>query len=122
MKTRLPQNLTAILSLSVVLSACSTVKPVANPNLIPTTVEIRVTVPYDCGVPPGIDPLSMRDVEFEAVEADGVKYFGLTAEQYQMLGLNTSDWIAASKQMKAQRNHYRDCIERSQETVDEDTQ
>ena len=112
---RRPLNLTAILSLCAALSACGGNRTVPNPNLTPTTVEVVVMVPYDCGVPPAIDPVKMRDVVFEPVEAEGIKYFGLTAEQYQFLGMNTSDWLAASKQMKAQRNHYRDCITRSQQ-------
>lgn len=119
MKTKLPQNLTAILSLAVLLSACGGNRTVANPDLMPTPIEVRVVVPYDCGVPPAIDPVTMRDIEWDIQNVNGVALYTLSVNDYQMLGLNTSDWIAASKQLKAQRNHYRNCIARSKESTDE---
>ncbi len=114
---RRPLNLTAILSLCAALSACGGNRTLPNPNLTPTTVEVVVTVPYDCGVAPASDPVVMRDVEWDIQNVDGVALYTLSVNYYRMLGLNTSDWIAASKQLKAQRNHYRDCITRSQQEV-----
>jgi len=59
----------------------------------------------------------MRDVVWDIIEMDDVDYFALTVDDYKALGLNTSDWIAASREMRAQRDFYRDCIIRSQQEI-----
>jgi hypothetical protein len=46
-----------------------------------------------------------------------VVFFALTVDDYKALGLNVSDWIAASREMRLQRDFYRDCIVRSQKEV-----
>jgi len=62
----------------------------------------------------------MRDVVWDIIEMDDVDYFALTVDDYKALGLNTSDWIAASREMKLQRDFYRDCIKRSQEETQDE--
>ena len=62
----------------------------------------------------------MRDIVWEILELDDEAFFALTVDDYKALGLNVSDWIAASREMREQRDFYRDCISRSQkETHDE---
>ena len=110
-----------ILSLSAALSACGGNRTIPSPDLTSTSVEVIVTVPYDCGVAPAIDPVRMRTINWDLMTVDDTALYTLTVDDYKLLGMNTSDWIAASKQMKAQRTHYRDCITRSQQEVqDED--
>lgn len=109
-----------LISLSAALSACSSVQGIPNPDLTPTPVLVTVTVPYACGVTPASDPVKMRSIHWDLRTIDDEALYTLTVADYQLLGLNVSDWLAASKQMKAQRDHYRDCITRSQkETQDE---
>ena len=106
-----------ILSLCAALSACGGNRTIPNPNLTSTSVEVVVTVPYECGVAPASDPVRMRTINWDLMTVDGTALYTLTVDGYKLLGLNTSDWIAASAQIKAQRNHYRDCITRSQQEV-----
>lgn len=87
--------------------------PVADDDFKPTPVTFTITVPYDCGTPPPVSGVTMRDVEWDIVEIDGVDYFTLTVGDYQALGLNLLDWLASTKQLLAQRDFYRDCIARS---------
>lgn len=62
----------------------------------------------------------MRDVIWDIIEMDDESYFALTVDDYKALGLNTSDWIAASREMKLQRDFYRDCIMRSQQEIQDE--
>ena len=91
--------------------------PVANPDFTPTPVTFNIQVPYRCGQPPSVGVVLMRDVVWDIIEMDDVDYFALTVDDHKALGLNTSDWIAASREMKAQRDFYRDCIKRSQQEI-----
>jgi len=100
----------ALLLILFLLFGCGTIP---DPDLKETPIEVTVFVPIDCGVPSAIDPVKMRDVVWDIKKIDGEYFYTLTVSDYQLLGLNVSDWIAASAQMKGQRNHYRDCIERS---------
>jgi len=109
-----------LISLSVALSACSSVRGIPNPDITPTPVEVRVMVPYGCGVAPAVDPVKMRSIHWDIMTINHQALYTLTVSDYQLLGMNVSDWLAASKQMKAQRNHYRDCIERSQTEIEEE--
>ena len=111
--------LVLILITMLALVGCAGNKP-ATGEFTPTPVEVVVTVPYECGQPPPVNVVIMRDVEWIPVEMDGIKYFALSADGYQALGLNTSDWLAASKQLKEQRDFYRECIERSQEDTNDE--
>lgn len=106
--------LVMILLLMLALVGCAGNKPVEG-EFDDTPVEIVVKVPYECGQPPPVSTVSMRTIEWVLVEIDGEDFFTLTVDDYKLLGLNTSDWIAASGEMKEQRNFYRECIERSQE-------
>lgn len=115
----LPTVLVLSLLLLVVLSGCAG-NDVADDNFKPTPVTFTVVVPYKCGQPPAIDHVLMRDINWDIITLDDLDLYTLTVADYQLLGLNTSDWIAASQQMKVQRNFYRDCIARSiKETQDE---
>ena len=100
-----------ILLFALALVGCAGNKP--KPDFEETPVEVVVKVPYECGQPPPLPVVSMRDIEWQIVEIDGEDFFTLTVDDYQALGMNTSDWIAASRKLKDQRNFYRDCIERS---------
>lgn len=101
---------------SLSLVACGAT-PVANPDFVPTPVTFNIQVPYLCGQPPSVGVVIMRDVIWDIIEMDDVDYFALTVDDYKALGLNTSDWIAASREMKLQRDFYRDCIVRSQQEI-----
>jgi len=106
-----------VLSLSLV--GCGAT-PVANPDFEPTPVTFNILVPYKCGQPPAVSMVIMRDVIWDFITLDDEDLVTTTIDGYKALGLNTSDWIAASFEMKEQRNFYRDCIMRSQqETQDE---
>jgi hypothetical protein len=102
--------------LSLTLVGCGAT-PVADPDFTPTPVTFTIQVPYRCGQPPSVGVVIMRDVVWDIIEMDDVDYFALTVDDYKALGLNTSDWIAASREMRAQRDFYRDCIVRSQKEI-----
>lgn len=95
------------------LTGCGWNKPKTGPEFDPTPVQVIVKVPYKCGQPPPIDVVMMRDINWDIITLDDIDLYTLTVADYQKLGMNTSDWIAASRQMKEQRNFYRDCIARS---------
>jgi hypothetical protein len=91
-----------------------------NPAFDPTPVQVVVKVPYRCGQPPPVDVVIMRDIDWDIITLEDVDLFTLTVDDYKFLGLNTSDWIAASAQMKEQRTFYRDCIMRSQKEIQDE--
>lgn len=109
-----------ILLLLLTLIGCASHNPV-NPNFDPTPVQIVVKVPYLCGQPPPVDVVIMRDINWDIITLEDIDLFTLTVDDYKSLGLNTSDWIAASAQMKAQRTFYRDCIVRSRKEIQDET-
>jgi hypothetical protein len=117
-----PAFLPILLLLALMLSAlvgCGSTE-VADPDFEPTPVTFNIKVPYICGQPPSIGVVLMRDVNWDIITLDDLDLFTLTVDYYKSLGMNTSDWIAASRELLAQRNFYRDCIMRSQqETHDE---
>ncbi len=104
--------------------------PVADSDFTPTPVTFNVQVAYSCGQPPPVSMVIMRDINWEIIEVDGLQFsqgsnmftgnlFTLTVDDYKFLGLNVSDWIAASAEMKEQRDFYRDCIVRSQKEIND---
>jgi hypothetical protein len=105
-----------VLLLLLVLSGCGGIK-VKDDDFVPTPVTFTIKVPYKCGQPPPITHVSMRDIDWDIITVEDVDLFTLTVSDYQLLGMNTSDWIAASKQLKEQRDFYRDCITRSQQEI-----
>lgn len=125
-----PLFLPVILMLTLVLFAlvgCSAT-PVAAPDFQPTDVTFYIKVAYQCGQPPAVRAVIMRDINWEVIDVAGVIFdegdepftgqlVTLTVDDYKLMGMNTSDWIAASGEMKDQRTFYRDCILRSQEEV-----
>lgn len=119
----------ALLTLLSLAGCGGFLKKPATGNLDPTPVQVVVKVPYLCGQPSPIDVVQMRDINWEIIEVvdllfdeNGEPYtgdlFALTVSDYQLLGMNTSDWIAATRQLKAQRDFYRDCIIRSREEIE----
>ncbi len=117
-----PMFLPVILMLTLVLFAlvgCGST-PVADDDFKPTPVTFNIKVAYECGQPPAVSIVTMRDVEFESFKVDGVEYLAMTIDDYRKFGMNISDWIAASAQSKEQRHFYRDCIERSQKEVQDE--
>jgi len=117
-----PLFLPVMLMLTVVLFAlvgCGAT-PVDDSDFVPTPVTFNIKVAYQCGQPPPVSVVVMRDVVWDIMTVEEIEFFALTVDDYKALGLNTSDWIAASGELKAQRDFYRDCIVRSQqETHDE---
>lgn len=114
----LPTVMILLFALTLI-AGCGGHKPKQG-NFDPTPVTVEVKVPYICGQPPPVDVVIMRDINWDIITLDDIDLYTLTVDDYKRLGLNTSDWIAASRQMKAQRDFYRDCIARSrQETYDE---
>ena len=125
-----PAFLPVILMLTLVLFAlvgCGST-PVADPDFKPTDVTFHIKVPYKCGQPPAVGVVIMRDINWEVIDVAGIIFdegdepftgqlVTLTVDDYKLMGMNTSDWIAASGEMKDQRTFYRDCILRSQEEV-----
>lgn len=118
-----PAFLPTVLVLSLlllVLTGCAGTKEVAAPDFEPTPVTFNILVPYKCGQPPAVSMVIMRDVIWDFITLDDEDLVTTTVDGYKALGLNTSDWIGASFEMREQRNFYRDCITRSQqETHDE---
>ncbi len=102
------------LLLVLVFVAGCTSKPIPAPDFTPSPIDVIVTVPYFCGVPPAVDPVNMRSINWDIMTVDDVDLYTLTVSDYSLLGLNVSDWLTASWQMKLQRDFYRDCITRSQ--------
>lgn len=92
--------------------------PVADDDFTPTPVTFTTKVAYECGQPPAVAVVKMRDVVWDIITVEDVDLYTLTVSDYQKLGLNTSDWLAASKQLKVQRNFYRDCIARSKKDIE----
>lgn len=117
-----PMFMPVILMLTLVLFAlvgCGST-PVADDNFTPTPVTFNIKVAYKCGQPPSVSVVIMRDVTWDIIEMDDEAFFALTVDDYKALGLNTSDWIAASREMRSQRDFYRDCIKRSQEETQDE--
>ena len=112
-----PAFLPVMLMLTLVLFAlvgCGAT-PVDDSDFVPTPVTFNIVVPYQCGQPQSVSVVVMRDVVWDIITVNEKDLFTLTVDDYKALGLNTSDWIAASGEMRAQRDFYRDCIVRSQE-------
>lgn len=105
-----------ILLFMLALVGCAGHEP-AKGEFEETPVTIEVKVPYLCGQPPPVDVVIMRDINWDIITLDDIDLYTLTVDDYKALGLNTSDWIAASRQMKEQRNFYRDCIIRSRQEI-----
>ena len=128
-----PMFMPVILMLTLVLFAlvgCGST-PVADTDFKPTDVTFHIKVPYKCGQPPSVGVVVMRDINWEVIEVEnlvldkgGEPFTGqlvtLTVDDYKALGMNTSDWIAASGEMKDQRTFYRDCIKRSQQEINDE--
>lgn len=91
--------------------------PVANSDFVPTPVTFNIKTSYNCGQPPPVNVVLMRDVAFDIITVDDENFFALTVDNYKALGMNVTDWVAASRQMRAQRDFYRDCIKRSQQEI-----
>lgn len=106
----------ATLLILFLLMGCSSIP---DPDLKETPIEVQVYVPINCGVAPAVDSVEMRDIFWKIQIIDGKAFYTLTVSDYQLLGLNVSDWLAASGQLKGQRNHYRDCIDRSRKVNSE---
>lgn len=115
-----------ILLLMLALVGCAGNKP--KPDFEETPVEVVVKVPYECGQPSPVPAVSMRDIRWEIIEVENIvlnegdepftgELYTLSVDDYKALGLNTSDWIAASAGMRGQRDFYRLCIERSQKDI-----
>lgn len=125
-----PAFLPVILMLTLVLFALSGcgANDVRDDDFKPTPVTFNIKVPYKCGQPPSVGVVIMRDINWEVIKVEGLvldegdepftgELVTLTVDDYKALGKNTSDWLAASKEMKDQRTFYRDCIERSQKEI-----
>ena len=105
-----------LLSILSLLIGCGAT-PVDDSDFKPTPVTFNIKVAYRCGQPPPVSLVIMRDVVWQILALDDEDFFALTVDDYKALGLNTSDWIAASREMRAQRDFYRDCIVRSQKEI-----
>ncbi|MEK0324246.1 MAG: hypothetical protein QQN63_00950 [Nitrosopumilus sp.] len=106
-----------LLTAAMGIVGCSSAPPVPN-NVAPVIVEVARYIAYECGVPPAIVPLTMLDVEWDvATDVNGEEQFMLTPQQYENLGKNVSEILAKSKQLKAQRNFYVECIESSRDAL-----
>ena len=105
-----------LLTAAMGIAGCSSTPPV--PNVAPVIVEVARYIAYECGVPPAIVPLTTLEVEWDvAPDINGDDRFMLTPQQYENLGKNVSEILAKSKQLKAQRDFYSDCILASQEAL-----
>jgi len=105
-----------VLFMLAVLCGCGAT-PVDDSDFKPTPVTFNIMVPYSCGQPPPVSVVFMRDIVWHILALNDEDFFALTVDDYKALGLNTSDWIAASREMRAQRDFYRDCIVRSQKEI-----
>lgn len=117
-----PLCLPVIFMLTLVLSAlvgCGAT-PVNDSDFTVTPVTFNITVAYECGKPPPVSQVTMRGITWDIITLDDIDLFTLTVDDYKALGMNTSDWVAASREMKEQRNFYRDCITRSKEDIQEE--
>ncbi len=114
-----PLNFRPILSLCAVLVGCGGNPTVPTGELAATTVDVTVRADIDCGTVPSVDPVKMRSISWDWMTVDQITWVALSVDDYKALGNNTSDWLAASKQMRAQRDYYRDCLARTQEIGNE---
>ena len=101
-----------ILVLLIFLAGCGAHTP-AKGEFEETPVTVTPIVIVECGQPPPITPVKMRDVTWDIIELDDVDLYTITVEDYQALGMNVSDWLKASKEMKLQRDFYKECVDRS---------
>lgn len=103
------------IALALLLSACGTtgVVKIAEPEH--NTITVEKMVAYECGEAPAIDKVLMLPVIFGDIMTEIGRAFTLAARQYENLGINTANWIKGTAQLRAQRDFYKDCIDRSQQ-------
>lgn len=101
------------LLVTMVFVACTTPPPRPELEERPVVVEY-VQVAYDCGTPPGVTQIKITDVEWKLYQIGGETVFSLTTENYTLLAEGVANVLLASRQLRAQRDFYVACIERSQ--------
>lgn len=99
-----------MLVLCLLLAACGGMKT-KEANVVP--VVVNASVPYECGVAPSADRLTMRPVQWKVSEVGKTKLFTLTAPQYEALMSNMINGLSVGKQVRAQRDFYMTCVDRS---------
>lgn len=63
-----------------------------------------------CLEAPPIDVLYLKTVEPQVQVINGDAWFTLTPQHYSNLGMNMQDILGLSKQLKIQRDYYKECI------------
>ena len=103
------------IALALLLSACGTtgVVKIAEPEH--NTLTVEMVAPYECGEAPASDKAAMLPVVWGKSVFGGKAVFTLLAKFYENLGINTANWIKGTAQLRAQRDFYKGCIDRSQQ-------
>lgn len=105
-----------IIALALLLSGCGTtgVVNIAEPEH--NTITVEGSLAYECGEAPAVDKANMLPVVWGDGVINGTSVFTLLAKFYENLGINTANWIKGTQQLRSQRDFYKDCIERSKTT------
>jgi len=101
------------IALALLLSGCGTTGVVNLAEPEHNTLDVEGFIAYECGTAPAIDKALMLPVVWGDGISDGKTVFILLAKFYENLGINTANWIKGTSQLRAQRDFYRDCIDRS---------
>ena len=97
------------LTISIFLVGCKTTCPKPLP---PDPVVITKFVKPDCGIPPKRSIIKLRPVIWGYMyDEDGDVVYTITPRGYEDLSFNTSEIIKGAKELKAEIDYYRECIE-----------
>ena len=94
------------LVLALVLAGCASHGKPPPPAPITNTVYVVA----DCDEPPQRRLVEFKPVSWRILAVNDEVLFTLTTEQYEHLSYNTSENIAAVKELKAEIRYYVDCL------------
>ena len=98
-----------LLTISIILVGCGH-KQVKDP-VPPKPVVVTKYVYPDCGTPPRRDKVEHRDIVWGYIhDENGNVLYTLSPKDYENLSFNTSEIIKGAKQLKGEKDFYKECI------------
>jgi hypothetical protein len=95
----------------LLLPGCSLICP--KPPEPKPSPPITVYVKPECGVPPTVEQFDPAPVTWTVLDHEGKEFFALEADEYETLGKATNGLIKSVKELAAQRDFWRTCVERA---------